>query len=302
MSTKVRLAHSSHGAGNAPASLGIEAGCFAAAGIDLAMIEVANTSDAMGLVSAGGAEFAIAAGAPILFAAARGADPLIVLSIEGHNIFAVVGAVGMTAERLPQSTIAVTGPHDQDTLIIRRALLEWGIDPDRDVRLIHVADRGAAWDAVVGGEAAAMAATAPQPVLARSLGLPVLRDFAATPRRLEPYQLGSVATTRSLADRHPALVRDFASAFLASAALFSEDFDCALPHLQARSKLSDIAVLRATHRVFARQLARPAPSVDALAAVHRDIEAVTGTRLAVDVAALVDASFVTPKGLRAEDD
>jgi ABC-type nitrate/sulfonate/bicarbonate transport system substrate-binding protein len=286
----VRLAHSSHGAGNAPPSLGLEEGLFASVGIDLAMVEMSNTSDAIEAVVGGRAEFAIAAGGPILVAAAGGGDPLILLSIEGQNIFTVVGGRGVGVADLRGQTLAVTGPHDQDTLIMRRALRDWGLDPATDVTLTRVADRGAAWDAVVSGRVAAMAATAPQPVLARSLGLPVLRDFGARP---EPYQLGSVATSRAFTAREPDLVRAFVSAFVASIRLFCSDVERALPHLAARSKLQDADVLRETHRVFANQLADVVPSVVALAAVAADIEALTSIRLAPDISRLVDASYVS---------
>jgi NitT/TauT family transport system substrate-binding protein len=288
---RMRMAHSSHGAGNAPTSQAIAAGYFLDVGIDLEMVELSNTSDAIAMVADGDAEFAVAAGGPILNAAMQGADPLIVMSIEGHNIFAVMGApmIG-SADDLRGSKIGVTGPTDQDTIIIRRALREWGIDADHDVELTRVADRGAAWAAMVAGEVAAMAATAPQPILARSLGLPVLRDFSELH---EPYQLGSIATTRTFADQQPELVQAFLAAQRRGIALFQSDFESALPHLRARSKLTDLDVLRATHEVFSRQLANYVPATSALAAVARDLEAATGKPVTVEVDRLVDPSFVT---------
>jgi ABC-type nitrate/sulfonate/bicarbonate transport system substrate-binding protein len=289
MTTRVRIAHSSHGAGNAPTSQAIDAGYFLDVGIDLVMVETSNTSDAIAMVAAGDAEFAVAAGGPILNAAMQGADPLIVMSIEGHNIFAVMGARTIASPAdLRGAKIAVTGPTDQDTIIIGRALREWGIDTD-EVELTRVADRGAAWAAMVAGDVAAMAATAPQPILARSLGLPVLRDFSEL---REPYQLGSIATTRSLAGREPDLLRAFLTAQLRGVALFRSDVEQALPYLRARSKLTDDDVLRATHEIFAGQLANCLPSVAALAAVARDLAATTGAPVSVDLERLVDPSFI----------
>lgn len=289
MAVPMRMAHSSHGAGNAPTAMAIAAGDFAACGIDLTMVDAGNTSDALALVMDRRADVAVAAGGPVLAAAMAGGDPLVVMSIEGRNIFAIMGATSVRSpDDLRGGAVAVTGPIDQDTIVMTRALREWGLEPGRDVTLTRVADRGAAWDAIVAGDALAMAATAPQPVLARARGLPVLRDFSLDDER---YQLGSIVTTRALAEQDPDLVRAFLGAQLAGVRRFREDFAAALGPLRACSKVGDEAVLRRTHAIFSDALADYVPAPAALAAVARDLAAVTGSTVELDVGRLVDPSF-----------
>lgn len=290
MTRTVRSAHSTHGAGNAPTSMAIAAGYFAERGIDAVMEEVPRTSDGIERVAAGEADFTIAAAAPAIGLAMRGGDPLVVMSIERHNIFGIIGAKGVRSpEDLRGRAVGILGTEDSDGIVMFRALREWGLDPDRDVEVVRPNGRGPQWEALVDGEIAAMASTAPQPILARAMGLPVLRDFT---EETEPYQLGALWTTRRFADENPDVVRDYLSALLRGVKDFQASFESALPHLKARTKLDDIATLRETHRVFSEGLELFVPIPEALANVARDLEAVTGQPVDLDITRLVDASFV----------
>ena len=94
------------------------------------------------------------------------------------------GAFGVAASSFPLDDRAQDGTW--------KAIWETGAARDEvtfDVR----GSRGKCWDAIVSGEAAAMTATIPQPIMARAIGLPVLKDYAELH---EPYQAGSIVTTR----------------------------------------------------------------------------------------------------------
>lgn len=289
MSDAIRVFHSAHGAGNAPMALGVASGFFKDAGLDVIMQEIPRTGDAIGKLVAGDCEFAVAGAVPIINAALAGHDPLIVMSIEAENVFGIVGAKGIESpEQLRGATIAISGKHEQDDIIMRRALREWGIDPDREVTFDVRGSRGNCWDAVVNGEVAAMTATIPQPVLARAVGLPVLKDYIELN---EPYQAGAIVTTRRYADANPDMVRRFLDGQLRAVRLFQKDFEAALPHLKARSKLEDIAVLRETHRLFSLALEHYVPNPLALAMVVKYLRAGYGEPVDVDVNKLIDASF-----------
>lgn len=289
--TTIRVSHSSHGAGNSPMALGVAQGFFADAGLDVQMREVPKTSEAVERLGTGTTEFAVAGSVPILNHAVAGGDPVIVMSIEAENVFAVIGARGIESpEQLRGATIGITGHRDQDGMMIRRALREWDIDPETEVTLVELGSRGQVWDALVRGDIAAMTATIPQPILARSIGLPILKDYLDTP---QAYQVGSIVTTRRFADANRDLVRTFLAAQLRSVRLFQQDFDAAMPHVRARSKIADVEVLRETNRLFGEALNHYVPEPAALAAVVRDLEAAFGQPLAVDVNAIVDPSFAT---------
>jgi NitT/TauT family transport system substrate-binding protein len=289
VSETVRVFHSAHGAGNAPTALGVAAGFFKDAGLDVILQEVARAGDAVVKLVEGECEFAIAGAMPIINAALAGHDPLIVMSIESENVFGIVCARGIEAPgQLRGGTIAISGKREQDDIVLRRALREWGIDPASEVTFEVRGSRGNCWDAVVNGDAAAMAATIPQPVLARAVGLPVLKDYIELQ---EPYQAGAVVTTRRYAEANPDIVRRFLGGQLRAVRLFQTDFEAALPHLKARSKLDDIEVLRETNRLFGLALEQYLPNPLALAMVVKYLRAGYGEPVDIDVNKVIDASF-----------
>jgi NitT/TauT family transport system substrate-binding protein len=272
-------------------ALGVAAGFFSDAGLDVEMVEMPRTGDAIAQLAGGAIQFAVAGAVPIINASRAGHDLIIVMSIEAENVFAVMGSKDIRSpEQLRGAKIAISGRREQDEMVMRRALREWGIDPDKDVTMVEKGSRGKCWDAIVKGEAAAMAATIPQPILARAIGLPVLKDYAEHP---EPYQAGSIVTTRRYADANPETVRQFLGAQLRAIRLFQADFDAALPHLRARSKIDDIDVLRETQRLFGMALEHYVPDRRALAAVVANLEAAFGEKIDVDIGRIVEPSFAT---------
>ena len=215
------------------------------------------------------------------------------MSIEAENVVGIMGARHITdPEQLRGGVVGVTGMDDPDRTFLHRALTDWGIDPHSEIEFRVLGTRGKVWDAMVAGEVLAMAATIPQPLLARRLGLPVLRDFHD---EHEVYQVGTIVTSRRFADEQPEALRAFLGAARRSIELFQSDFELSLPHLKARSKLDDVDVLRETHRLFSEAMADYVPKVEAIAAVARDYAAATGQPVELDFDALVDASFVPPR-------
>ena len=133
-----------------------------------------------------------------------------------------------------------------------------------------------------------MTATIPQPIMARAIGLPVLKDYAELH---EPYQAGAVTTTRRFANANPEVVRKFLGAQLRAVRLFQTDFEASLPHLKARSKLDNVEVLRETNRLFGMALEDYVPNPAALATVVHNLSGVFGEKIDVDVNKIVEPSF-----------
>ena len=132
--TRILVGHSSHGAGNAPMALGVAEGFFADAGLDVVMQEMPRTGAAIAGLVEGAVQFAVAGAVPIVNAARAGQDPIIVMSIEAENVFAIMGAKRIKSpEDLRGDVIAISGKREQDEMMIRRALKEWGIDPETEV-------------------------------------------------------------------------------------------------------------------------------------------------------------------------
>jgi ABC-type nitrate/sulfonate/bicarbonate transport system substrate-binding protein len=272
-------------------ALGVASGFFADVGLNVFMEEMPRTGDAMRKLIDGTTEFVVVGAVPVINAARAGHHPLIVMSIEADNVFAVMGSSSIRSPNdLKGKIIAISGRHEQDDIMVRRALAHWGIDPDNDVTFEARGSRGKCWDAIISGEAVAMCATIPQPILARANGLPVLMDFA---NLHEPYQAGSVVTTRAYADANSDTVTRFLEGQLRAVRQFQSDFELSLPHLKARSKLDDVEVLRETHRLFGEAAEDYIPNPAASATVLCNLAAAIGEPIDIDLDRIIDASFAT---------
>lgn len=290
MATTLRLGASRHAGASTYLLVAEEAGFYDDHGIELDKRQYQNTNAAIASVVKGETDVASGPGLPVLKAALAGADPLIVLSNAATNVFAVMGAPGIeTPDDLRGKPLGITEPYGQDSLIMRRALLDWGMDPERDVDLVSMTRRRRTWEALLDGTVAAMTATVPEPAAARKLGLAILRDFEPERR---PYQLGGLVTTRRFADEHPDVLRAFLAATTAGVKRFRSDADLAVKHLRSRVEFDDDDVLYETHRVFASPHNPYVPDPKALAEVAKDYFEFMADPVDFDAAAYVDASFV----------
>lgn len=269
--------------------MAIERGFFNERGIDVVMHEYARGAVAVEMVEAGEADAAVVGGA-MLHMAMRGSDPRIVMNIEAENVFAIIGARGIeTPEDLRGKRIGICGPHDADTFIMKRALRDWNLDFERDVELVVMeGGRSEQWTATLEGTISAMACTVPEPLHARAVGLPILRDFGDPP---EPYQCGSITTTKAFADANPDLLRTFLAGQLAGVHAYQDDFEGAVPHLKALTLIDDIDVLRETHRLFGMAMGDYVPQIEPLTHTARDLADSLGQPLPFKVADLIDPSF-----------
>lgn len=269
--------------------MAIERGFFTERGIDVVMHEYARGAVAVEMVEAGEADAAVVGGA-MLHMAMRGSDPRIVMNIEAENVFAIIGARGIeTPEDLRGKRIGICGPHDADTFIMKRALRDWNLDFERDVELVVMeGGRSEQWAATLEGTISAMACTVPEPLHARAVGLPILRDFGDPP---EPYQCGSITTTKAFADANPDLLRTFLAGQLAGVHAYQDDFEGAVPHLKALTLIDDIDVLRETHRLFGMAMGDYVPQIEPLTHTARDLADSLGQPLPFKVADLIDPSF-----------
>jgi ABC-type nitrate/sulfonate/bicarbonate transport system substrate-binding protein len=291
MRPTIHVAYSRNGAGNSPMSFGIERGLFAARGIDLVMdMPMPKGEDVMRTLESGEAQIGTGSGLPILKLAMRGADPVVLMSIENENVFAIMGAADVDdPAKLRGTTVGICGDEDQDGIIMRRALHDWGLTPGVDVELqAFEGGRGAIWQALVQGEVSAMACTIPEPLNARARGLPILRDFM---EEHEAYQSGSVVTTRRFLEEHEELVEDVITSQVEAIQQYRGDFDAALPHLLRCTQITDEEVLRQTHRLFGDAMLDFVPRPGPLQAVVRDVERFTGQTVDVDVERIVEPRF-----------
>jgi ABC-type nitrate/sulfonate/bicarbonate transport system substrate-binding protein len=296
MAPVFRHSYSNSGAVNAVFTLAQERGFYANHGLEVELVEYPRTSDALDAAIGREVDAATCPGVCILRQALAGKDPVNVMNMEDENVFGLIGARSIESPAdLVGTTVGTFGLGDQNQVVISRALRALGLDPARDVRFrTDYPDRAALLAAVDRGEISAMCMTVPTPLMARAMGLPILLDFRD---RAEPYQCGAIVTSRRYADENPETLTRFIAATIDGAKLFQSDVEAALPHLAARSKLTDENVLREVHCLFCHALDHLTPTVAPLAGVATDMEAMLGGPLNVDLESLVDTSYLAAAGL-----
>lgn len=299
MAAKFRYSYSNSGAVNAVFTLAQERGIYADYGLDVDLVEYPKTSDALNATIRREVDAATCPGVNILNEAKAGGDPLIVMNLEDDNVFGVIAARHIKEPKdLKGTTVGTFGLGDQNQVVLRRALVIFGLDPDKDVQYrMDFKDRAALLAAVDRGEVSAMCMTVPTPIMARAMGLPILLDFRDLRER---YQCGAIVTTRRYAEEQPDVLEQFLAASLKGAALFASDVEASLPHLRKASKLNDDDVLRKVHVLFAEAVTRPTPSEQSLQAVANDLEAALGKPLNVNVGSLIDPSYLYAAMSRSE--
>ncbi len=298
MSDKIKVGYTSFAAGNAPMKMGIDHGLFSDASLEIEMIEYPRGGSAADGLAGGEVDVAVVSALPIIRLAARGFEPVVVMSVENENIFAIIGAAGVTSpDQLRGRTVGVSSLNDQDSLIMRRTLDLWelpiGEGPDAVQIVEFSGGRGAIWAALLGNQVAAMAATVPEPINAASVGLPILHDYS---RLHEPYQAGSLVTGRQFADSNPGLLTALIRAQIASINLFAEDFGASRDHLRACTRIEDDEVLHTVWRLFGAAMKNGVPTPAPLQAVIDDAKRFDDPELTVEAVSIVDRSFIDAAG------
>ena len=293
MTKKISVGYTSYAAGNAPMKMGVARGIFSRYELDVEMLEYPRGSTAMDALADGKVDAAVVSALPIIRAAARGVQPVVIMSVENENIFAIIGARGVTSPaHLLGKSVGVSSMNDQDSLIMRRTLNAWGLPIGKGAAKVQIEEfsggRGAIWQSLLDGTVAAMAATVPEPINAASLGLPILHNYKD---EHEPYQAGSLVTTREFADGNREVLTALMRAQVASIDLFASDFHAASSYLRDCTHIDNQEVLEIVWELFGSAMKNGLPSPQPLDAVIDDARKFDDLTLQVWADDIVDSSF-----------
>ncbi len=128
----------------------------------------------------------------------------------GTELLVAKGGPIKSVKDLKGKVVGVNQPGSTVDSMVRYNLIQVGLRPDTDVRIIEISP-GEQAAALKGGEVAAVAAPAPWPsVIAADGGVPLL-DWK---KILDngTYSAGSFYTTKKFADEHPDLIKQFLTA------------------------------------------------------------------------------------------
>ena len=138
--TKVRLANI--GGTSDHMQVAINAGVYRNYGFDVENIQIGSSATVVQSLIAGEVSFAHVGAVPVVAAVANGIDlKIVAVFINRFNYVMVTIPELQKPQDLKGKTLAISRLGSGDEFATREALRRWGLDPDKDVRLLRVVYR-----------------------------------------------------------------------------------------------------------------------------------------------------------------
>jgi ABC-type nitrate/sulfonate/bicarbonate transport system substrate-binding protein len=212
---KIRVALGSVSVNSTVIPIGKEAGIFAKYGLEIEAIHMGGGVNSLAAVTSGSVQFLSAGSTPNVSARLGGAD-IVMLAVQSNRLDYILFASPdiHKVEDLKGKIVTGTRPGASADSALRLALQKWGLEPDKDVIFISVAEsQQGRLTALQRGAVSATLLSPPFGGMAKQLGLRELADL----RRLDIEFAGSsIAATTSYVKSHPATVENFLKAYVES--------------------------------------------------------------------------------------
>ncbi len=193
-------------------------GFFLANGLDGQVVQAASNVSAAALAS-GEAEFTGQFPAAIRQRLA-GLAILPVAAVVAHSTrWLVAMPQHNSVQDLRGKIVLGSSPAGSDTMVLRRVLAFYGLDPDRDVTLLHAGDVPARWAAIQSGQADAVMFAGGDVLKAREYGMRLLASAAEV---IDMPENGLTVNERRLAEQ-PDLIKRAIRALLDAVAFIERE-------------------------------------------------------------------------------
>ena len=170
---KVRVALGSISVNASVIPVGKQAGLFAKHGIDVEPIYMGGGMNSLAAVTSGSVQF-LAAGSTATISARLGGADIIMLAVQSNKFDYTLfsGADIKTPQDLKGKIVTGTRPGASADSALRLVLRKWGLEPDKDVIFISVAEsQQGRLQALYRGSVSATVLSPPFDSMARQLGL-----------------------------------------------------------------------------------------------------------------------------------
>ena len=258
---RVRVVYGSLVAGHMVMYAAKEFGLFEKYGLDVEVVGHIPGAKALVPLLSGDAQFVHAAGPPFVLGGLGGSDVVIFLSLADTIPYYLVVHKDITLPaQLKGKKLGVTTFGSSSDFSLRFALKRLGLDPEKDVTILAIGDTAARTGALNSGIIHGGAYTIGETIRLKRLGHRVLLDVAAMGME---YQHTAVATTRSIIERHRAMVLSYAKAIIDAIRQMKSRKEDSLKILAKYLRVSDPEYLEAQYQENAHRLypKKPYPTV-----------------------------------------
>ena len=256
-------------------------------GFDLENIQVGSSATVVQSLIAGEVSFAHVGAVPVVAAVASGIDlKIVAVFMNRFNYVMVTLPELQKPPDLKGKTLAISRFGSGDEFATREALRRWGLDPDKDVRLLQVGLTLARLAALLGRHVQASLLSPPQIVEVQRLGLNVMADLTDLDVEYAHYTL--VTKTALIAENRP-LVDRFMKAYVDGIKFYRSHPEAAIPYLRKFSKQSDSELKIVYENLRQRIREEPVPTTGGVRTIIRSLRADKEREL--DARRVIDVSF-----------
>jgi len=257
--TRLRVGYPSPSASFFPLFATKEAGLFEKYGLDAEMIYVQGVQLVQVHV-AGQLDVATISSVVYLQAAVEGADLVqIASSIDGQLMKVMVHPSITKPQDLKGKTLAVTRFGSLTDLLIRPALKNWGLEPQKDVKLIQIGRMPDIATAISQRTVDGGVISFPTSVQAEKLNIKTLLDFAESDFALPAT---TVVISRRYGKSHRDEVLRFLKAYIEGTQRLFADRELGIRALRRYGGISDRDLLASTYDLFTSRYIKKTPNVN----------------------------------------
>ena len=283
--TRIRVANI--GGSSDHIQVAVNGGIYKKHGFDVENIQVGSSATVVQSLIAGEVGFAHVGAVPVVAAVANGIDlKIIAVFMNRFNYLMVTLPELQKPQDLKGKTLAISRFGSGDEFATREALRRWGLDPDKDVRMLQVGLTVARMAALQGRHAQASLLSPPQIVELQRMGLNVMADLSDLDVEYAHYTL---ATKGSLITDNRPLVERFMKAYVDGIRFHRSHPEAVIPYLRKFSQQNDSELKIVYENLRKRIREDPVPTPGGLQTIIRSLKADKEKEL--DPRRVIDTTF-----------
>jgi NitT/TauT family transport system substrate-binding protein len=283
--TKIRVANI--GGTSDHIQVAINGGVYKKHGFDVGNIQVGSSATVAQSLIAGEVSFAHVGAVPVVAAVASGVDLKIIAVFMNRFNYVVVTLPDLQKPQdLKGKTLAISRFGSGDEFATREALRRWGLDPDKDVRMLQIGLTMARLAALQGRHVPASLLAPSQIVEVQRMGLKVMADLTDLDVEYAHYTL---ATRGSLIAENRPLVERFMKAYIDGIRFYRNHPEAAIPYLRKFSRQNDSELKIVYENLRNRVRQEPVPTLAGIQTIIKSLKADKDKEL--DPRRVIDTSF-----------
>lgn len=257
--TPIRIGYPSPSANFYPLFATKEANLFEKHGFEPEMIYVQGVQ-LIAVHVAGQLDFSSVSGLVFLQASVEGSDLIMVASSNDSQPMKLMAHTGVSGSAdLKGKTIAVTRFGSLTDLLLRPVLKKWGLDPQKDVKLLQIGRLPDMVTAIAQKKVDAGVISFPNSLLAEKLGIKTILDFADSGLDIPST---TVVVSRKYSQSNREAVLRFLKAYVEGTRRLLTDRELGIRALRKYGGVEDRELLNTTYDLFTTRYTKKVPKVN----------------------------------------